>query len=230
MKKALVLSVLMTAGSVLAEPVDLKTEAKQTGVVMGSFITGGVAGGPLGAIAGLVAGAWLGEQVVQADQVEVIEQNLQKANHQVADLTQKLSQSESRAQQFAQIALDQLQLELLFKTGDSELTPSGQQRITYLANFLVNNPVLTIRLDGYTDPRGDTAFNQTLSDKRVDSVAALLIDHGVEQQRIKTYSHGASQSQSVVGDYDAYALERVVKIQLSQGDSKDAYAQVMIAE
>ena len=230
MKKAILLSVLMTAGSVLADPVDLKTEAKQSGVVMGSFITGGIAGGPLGAIAGLVAGAWLGEQVVEADQAEAMEYKLQKANHQVADLTQKLSQSESRAQRFAQIALDQLQLELLFKTGDSELTTSGQQRITYLANFLVNNPALTIRLDGYTDPRGDTAFNQALSEKRVESVAALLIDQGVEQQRIKTYSHGASQSQSAVGDYDAYALERVVKIQLSQGDSQDAYAQVMIAE
>lgn len=47
-------------------------------------------------------------------------------------------------------------------------------------------------------------------------MARALSELGVDDQRIQSFSHGASESVSPSGDYDAYALERAVKINLSQ--------------
>ena len=112
--------------------------------------------------------------------------------------------------------LDQLQLEMLFRTGATELTNTGQMRLAALADFLVDNPQIAIRLDGYADPRGDDSYNAQLSLGRVSHVARLLEQHGVDSARIQRFSHGASESVAAEGDYDAYALERAVKIELTQ--------------
>lgn len=230
MKKAILITAIisLTSTAAMADFNKPTTEDKKGGVIVGSFITGAVAGGPLGAIAGTLAGIWLGEQVKEADRVDAIEAELSNSNTQLNRLTRQLAQSERDSQKYAQIALDQLQLELLFKTGNSELTTQGQQRMTFLADFIVNNPELNIELDGYADPRGDANYNLSLSDERVQSVQQLLMDNGVDEDRIVTRSHGASQSLSAVGDYDSYAMERVVKIQLTKKDSRNSFAQVTI--
>ena len=220
--------VLPTVQSAAAAEVNRNTEAKRAGVVMGSFITGAVAGGPVGALAGMFAGAWLGDKVETADRVETVEAKLTQASQQVDDLSLQLTEAQKLSRKYAQVALDQLQLELLFKTGDGQLTRSGQRRLVTLADFLVKNPELNIRLDGYADPRGGADYNLALSDARVKSVEQLLVEKGVEPTRIEATAHGASESSAVSGDYDGYALERVVKIQLIRGDSPDAVAQVTI--
>ena len=209
---------------------DVRSDSKVAGVVMGSTLTGAVAGGPLGAFAGFLAGAWLGEQVQTADTVELTQAQLATATEQLDTLSAQLSHEQMLSKQYAQTALDQLQLELLFKTGDGQLTASGQQRMQYLADFMVGNPELNIRLDGYADPRGDANYNLALSEQRVQSVAALLASHGVAMSRIEIYAHGDAQSVAAVGDYDGYAMERIVKIQLSKGDKQEAFAQVTISE
>ncbi len=233
MKKAMLMTAaicLGTATHAYADPIELSGDTKRISVFTGSFITGAVAGGPLGAVAGMIAGAWLGDQVQEADRVDGLEKQLAQADDQVSSLAYQLAQAERTTQEFAQIALEQLQLELLFKTGDSALTTTGQQRMNHLAQFLVDNPELNIRLDGYADPRGDAGYNLLLSEERVASVASLLQQQGVVRDRIVMQSHGASQSSAKEGDYDGYALERVVKIQLTQGGEQSTIAQVIISQ
>ena len=231
---ATVLSGLLGLGGIqsvfAATNTNAGTDAKQAGVMMGSTISGAVAGGPLGALGGFLAGVWLSGQVQDADQLHTVTLQLAESKAQADRLLQQLQDTQSLSYKYAQKALDQLQLELLFKTGDSELTVSGQDRMAYLAAFLAENPELKVRLDGYTDPRGADDFNLTLSESRTQSVARWLVDHGVEVSRIETHAHGASESLAAVGDYDSYALERVVKIQLKQGDSTDTVAQIAVGD
>lgn len=229
---AATLSALLTVSSTTqaAPEVSTETEAKQAGVMVGSFVTGGIAGGPLGAIAGFLAGVWMSEQVKTADSLDAVEQQLSAAQQQADQFAAQLSDARQANQQMAQAALDQLQLALLFKTGEGALTAEGEQRLAYLADFLVKNPTISVRLDGFADPRGSEPFNLALSEQRVQSVAATLNRYGVAEQRIDSFSHGASQSSAAVGDYDAYALERVVKIQLQRVDSLDTMAQVLVAQ
>jgi len=233
MNKAILMSAILTMGmatAAVAAPVEMSDEAKRDTVIWSSFVTGAVAAGPLGAMVGVIAGSWLGEKVEAAGQVEDMEDELARTKGQAAALSRQLAAAEVSARshqrhEYKQIALEQLQLELLFKTGVSELTVAAQLKMSLLASLLIEHPELMIRLDGYADPRGDANYNHTLSENRVQAVRTFLVAKGVDSERLSAYSHGASRSSATKGDYDSYALERVVKLQLSNQSSQDSYAQ-----
>ena len=69
---------------------------------------------------------------------------------------------------------------------------------------------------GYADPRGSDAYNDALSLRRAQEVAAVLTAAGLPATRISVESHGKSESQSEEGDLDGYALERRVTVRLQQ--------------
>jgi len=232
MKKTMLMCAILTMGTAtaaVATPVEMSDEAKRDTVIWGSLVTGAVAAGPLGAMVGVIAGSWLGEKVEAAGQVEQTEDKLARARTEADELLQKLAESEAATNDYQQFALQQLQLELLFKTGVSELTIAAQLKMSLLASLLIEHPELIIRLDGHADPRGEKSYNQNLSEKRVQAVQGFLIAKGVAGDRFSSHSHGASQSSATVGDYDDYALERVVKVQLSSPaknqSQQDSYAQ-----
>ncbi len=197
--------------------------AKQAGTFIGSSLAGAALGGPLGLAAGAMLGAWYGERLADADALENTEQQLASAHDALSEsreqqlvLKEELRIARDTNEQYARLVLDQLELEMMFRTDASQLTDTGDRRLRALAAFLVQNPQISIRLDGYADPRGAAAYNADLSLQRVSHVARVLQEEGVPLSRIATYSHGASQSTASAGDYDAYALERVVKINLQQ--------------
>lgn len=213
---------------------DAMDDARKTGVFFSSAIAGAVLAGPIGMVAAAVGGVWLDEKVEQANELEGELQGakaeLANANGKLSTLHYRLAVAEDASQQYAQIALDQLQLEMLFKTGKSEVTDAGKHRLALLADFMKKHAKLAIRLDGYTDPRGDEDFNLKLSSQRVDSVVVELKAAGLDEKRISRHSHGADQSVAVQGDYDGYALERVVRIQITNGNNNDSLAQVSLLQ
>lgn len=194
-------------------------------VTTGSFVTGALAAGPVGAIAGLVVGGWLGKKVDAANQAEDLSasQQLEKHRHQqqlataerrIQELSAALAQAQQRSTDYAQLILDELQITLMFRTADEQLDSAGHSRLDNLGRFLVNNPQLTVQLDGYADPRGDSAYNQRLSQQRVDWVSRQLQQRGVAAKRIHSQAHGDTESRTQSGDYDGYALERVVNVRI----------------
>lgn len=225
MKKALVLSTIIAATSVnLAHADDDRHVARKAGVFFGSAVAGAMLAGPIGMVVGAASGVWLDDKVEQADNLEQdLQQSalaLQNSRNNINRLQSQLAAAEDHSQRYAQLILEQLQLELLFKTGSSELSGAGKQRLAMLADFMAKNPELNLRLDGYADPSGDQQFNLALSEQRVNAVAEQLKLAGLAEQRITTYSHGASQSQAQPGDYQGYAMERVVRIQLNRGEEQ----------
>ncbi len=114
---------------------------------------------------------WPDVQVVKAGELESAEARLSAARTRNELLSQQLLAAESTTEHYAQIALAQLQLEMLFKTDDSKLTSRGKQRLVMLAEFMGINPDFNLRLDGYADPRGDSSYNLSLSTERVHAVA-----------------------------------------------------------
>lgn len=230
MKKAIVLSsVLCLAASTSVYAGSTATEAKQAGVFFGSTIAGAVIGGPVGMMLGAASGVWLDHQIDKADQLLDSDEHLAVARDRIDDLTVQLAQVQSSSAEYAQLALEQLQLEMLFKTGESDLAPTGIQRLSFLAKFMNEHPELSIRLDGYSDPRGDAGYNLALSGARVAAVAEQLLAFGLDETRVSTFSHGATLSQSQEGDYDSYALDRMVSISLSSDRQSAAVARVDIS-
>ncbi|MEP5764354.1 MAG: OmpA family protein [Halieaceae bacterium] len=197
--------------------------AKKGMTFLGVTAAGVALGGPVGLVGGALVATWMDGTIDTAaqaedslDQLTLARADLEQSQSRLAQASADLEEVRSANLQYAQLVLDQLELEMLFKTNATELTPTGQQRLARLAEFLAANPAIAIRLDGYADPRGEETYNEQLSLGRVSHVARTLAEYGVDAQRIESFSHGASQSSAGQGDYDAYALERAVKINLSQ--------------
>ena len=59
-----------------------------------------------------------------------------------------------------------------------------------VAATMRNEPRMRLRLHGHTDSNGTNVYNQALSERRVNAVAAALAQRGVESSRLETHAHG----------------------------------------
>ncbi|WP_296700397.1 OmpA family protein [Algoriphagus sp.] len=81
-----------------------------------------------------------------------------------------------------------------FKRGTSELEGlETEKSLTELANFLVNNPNVKIRINGHTDNVGDPGLNKGLSIERAGSVRDFLVSKGVEFENLRISGWGGSR-------------------------------------
>lgn len=229
----LTISTLLGSGSVAA----LETEMKQDLTALGTIAVATAAAGPVGFLAGALGGSWLAAQVAEADKQAGTEATLVHTKQQLDDrqralaaLQRELNALRVEQTQLANSALEQLQLEMLFTSGDASLTESGLQRVHLLAAFLARNPDLSITIEGFADPRGDHESNLRLSRARAGAVAEALSVAGIPQSRMTLIAHGDTQNRAPIGDVDAYALERRVRIELSRAESDRQVAEVTINE
>lgn len=195
------------------------TPAKQATVFTGAAVAGAAVGGPVGFIAGALGGAWLGEQIEQAEEADMLATQLTDSRTELSDLARQLDAVRLSANDANQLALDSLQFQLLFTTGDDQLQDVQLRQVAALADFLNRHPQLQVQLEGRTDPRGSDGYNNVLSDQRALSVQRALENHGIDPSRISRRALGASQSQAPRGDVDAYAMERRVDIHFALPES-----------
>ena len=78
-------------------------------------------------------------------------------------------------------------------------------------------PDVFVQLDGFADERGDAAYNQSLSLRRVEHVRDVLITKGIPAARISVRAHG--ESQAADDHIDSFAFERKVSLTLYIEDS-----------
>jgi outer membrane protein OmpA-like peptidoglycan-associated protein len=149
------------------------------GAVIGGIIgknSGNTAKGAiLGAVIGGAAGAAIGHYMDK--QAEEIEQDLEGAEVE-------------RVGEGIKITFDS---GLLFKVNESSLTPATKDNLNELSNTLQKYEDTKILIEGHTDATGKDEYNQTLSEKRAQSVSNYLIGLGVDGSRITTKGYGETQ-------------------------------------
>ena len=170
---------------------------------------GAVAGGPIGAVAGAITGALLGDHY-----------HKQKvANHELAaDLSGSKAVKAKLTQAVMQMggSLDharELTVNIAFKTGDANLTPDDIDQLTTLGQLASSLDGVKIQVSGHADPRGSEQYNTMLSKDRAESVAAVLANAGLSEERIVIEALGADGS-SADGNLDEYAFQRRVSVKL----------------
>src|SRR6185312_9833725 len=65
-----------------------------------------------------------------------------------------------------------------------------QLRLAKVAGIILAYPDLKLEIDGFTDNTGTPQYNQTLSDKRAESVKKFLVGQGVAQDAVTTKGYG----------------------------------------
>jgi len=85
-----------------------------------------------------------------------------------------------------------LQAEALFGFDKAVIQPGGKQRLDeeVVAKMKEYPQVELIRVTGYTDRIGTSAYNQKLSQRRADAVKDYLVGQGVAAGRIETAAKG----------------------------------------
>ncbi len=81
---------------------------------------------------------------------------------------------------------------------DAGILPSQQAMLASLATdfqqYLRAKPDAYLTLKGHSDPRGPTAYNQLLSQRRVGTTKNYLVEHGIPSTNIKTEAFGEDQN------------------------------------
>jgi outer membrane protein OmpA-like peptidoglycan-associated protein len=109
----------------------------------------------------------------------------------------------------------------LFATGKSELKSGATANLDRLSDFLTEYPNRTAAIEGFTDSMGSEDSNQSLSERRADSVKRYLVGRGVGSDRLSSTGRGEN---APVADNESMAgrqQNRRVEVIISQATSAD---------
>ncbi|WP_299493459.1 OmpA family protein [uncultured Shewanella sp.] len=80
---------------------------------------------------------------------------------------------------------------LSYRSGSDQLTDMAQHQLARVNAYLAVDPsVELVLIDAYSDSYGSRQYNQTLSQDRADSLKAILVASGIDNDRIVTFAHG----------------------------------------
>lgn len=184
-------------------------------------VIGAAAGGPVGLVVGAALGGTLGDHWYAKDErIEMLDADRRSADTSVQALRREVDSLAAELDRLERTAHPELlsllkagiDLDLLFRTDESTLLADTDQRLAALGVRLAAMPNVQIHLDGFADERGDTAYNQRLSEERVAYVRERLVNAGVDPSRISEVAHGEVIA-SEPGE-DSYALERRVSLKV----------------
>ena len=101
-----------------------------------------------------------------------------------------------------------MQEDIYFEFDKATLTPSAQDNLLRKAEWLRENPDVTVTIEGHCDARGTNEYNLALGDRRAESAKAFLVDLGIAVSRITTISYGEERPVCTQQDEECWAKNR----------------------
>lgn len=83
---------------------------------------------------------------------------------------------------------------IYFDFNDAEIrsTIDGKDEMNRIVELMNDNPSMIVEVASYTDSRGDTLYNQKLSQARADSTVMYIVNAGIDSSRIYGKGYGES--------------------------------------
>ena len=167
------------------------------GAVTGAVVSdnkgkGAVIGGAVGALGGAAIGNALDKQAQE------LERDLENDRVKVTNTGDRLI-----------VTLPQ---DILFAVDSARVNSSLRADLLTVSDSLQSYPNSTVQVVGHTDNTGEAGYNQDLSERRANSVADVLMDGGVNFDRIQTFGRGEDQPIASNLTDDGRAQNRRVEI------------------
>jgi outer membrane protein OmpA-like peptidoglycan-associated protein len=83
--------------------------------------------------------------------------------------------------------------DVLFDTAKSTLKPGAREKLARVSGILVTHPDLKLEIEGHTDSVGSDTYNQSLSERRAESVRSYLVSQNIAAQTITVAGFGESR-------------------------------------
>ena len=110
---------------------------------------------------------------------------------------------------------------LYFATNKTVILPESEAAMSDLADFLRENPTVTIRITGHTDAIGSDAANMKLSIGRAKAVRADLISRGIDADRIEYDGKGKTEPIATNDTEEGRAQNRRVEFEITGTAGED---------
>lgn len=98
--------------------------------------------------------------------------------------------------------------DIYFEFDKSTLTAASQENLTRKAEWLRENPDVTVTIEGHCDERGTPEYNLALGDRRAESAKSFLRDLGISPSRLTTISYGEEKPVDPRHNEEAWAKNR----------------------
>jgi sortase system peptidoglycan-associated protein len=189
-------------------------------------VLGAVAGGPIGAIIGGIGGGLLVQGANLEDENTQLRTRLAETEGELAQLrvahqqlTKARLQQVKLVQQRATPAYEQIDgfgMSVQFRHDSAQLEPHFVRQLQQFARSFAGIDALHVHLSGHADRNGSEAYNDDLSQRRLDAVVDTLHGAGWPVQRIHRYVHGERAPLGKAQDTASYAFDRRVVIRLGK--------------
>ncbi|NCP65045.1 MAG: sortase-associated OmpA-like protein PdsO [Paraglaciecola sp.] len=224
--RALTIAALMSgqalAGNVSKDEKTNELVGLSSGVVIGSLIAGPVGGAIAGLFGIMIADDVNGDKRLSQGKVQ-----LQQKEQALLVMQQRYREAETRAailmaslDKSLEQSLPALHSNIQFKTASAKLEAHYQTELDLVAASLRSNPSLQLRVSGYADQRGDSDYNQNLSEQRAQTVKAYLLAQGVAETQINTQAFGEKVLVSSAPQAEQHFFDRRVTLDLSESSQE----------
>jgi outer membrane protein OmpA-like peptidoglycan-associated protein len=163
----------------------------------GNNRTGAVAGAAVGGAIGAAIGHRMDKQEQELRQIQGVE-------------VTRPSQGE--------IAV-RLTSDILFDLDSAGLRPESRTTLRDLATNFRQYPDELIDVEGHTDSTGTSEYNQSLSNRRANSVRDFLVDNGVASRSITAVGYGETRPKATNATPEGRQLNRRVEIHIRANPS-----------
>jgi outer membrane protein OmpA-like peptidoglycan-associated protein len=105
--------------------------------------------------------------------------------------------------------------DLAFDTNSDKLKGADWPLLDLMAGLLKKDAALKVQITGQTDATGDPAANQSLSERRAQTVRKTLVEHyGADMNRVTAKGYGAEQPVAPNDTEEGRAINRRVEVVL----------------
>jgi outer membrane protein OmpA-like peptidoglycan-associated protein len=101
---------------------------------------------------------------------------------------------------------------VLFASNKSELLPAAQNRLSQVADALMETKERKLTVEGHTDSQGSSSYNQELSQRRADAVRSYIISRGYSSDLIQANGIGKDRPVADNASAEGRADNRRVEI------------------
>jgi outer membrane protein OmpA-like peptidoglycan-associated protein len=108
--------------------------------------------------------------------------------------------------------------DVVFDVNKAQLKSGGLRTIDKLAAFLERYPDRRVTVEGFTDSTGSAEYNQSLSERRAQSVRDALVQKGIDPARVDTHGYGEEFPKASNETPAGRQLNRRVEVVISNGN------------
>ncbi|MEO1628675.1 MAG: OmpA family protein, partial [Bacteroidota bacterium] len=82
---------------------------------------------------------------------------------------------------------------IYYDKNKADIRPDAAEELDKVVQMMQDNPSVLVELGSHTDARGDSRFNQRLSQKRAESAVKYIVAGGIKEYRITAKGYGESK-------------------------------------